>query len=97
MKAVRQAAYSAAIQHGKARDVLREAVLEADGQLKRSDPRYQRVLVEAIYDRRTAYVTKQRNDARAAGRVQRAQVLDRSVVNRYPNERADALQLPGAR
>jgi hypothetical protein len=96
-EAVRQATYSTAIQHAGARDILKDAVQQADGQSKRSDPSYQRLLVTAIYDQRATYVARLRNAARGKGNMQGARVFDRLILNRYPNERADALRLPGIR
>lgn len=95
-EAVRQATYSTGVQHWRAPEILTRSIRQADRQSKRSDPAYQRILVNAIYDQRTAYVTFQRDSARKAGNLGEARVFD-NVLRRYPNERADALLLLGVK
>jgi hypothetical protein len=54
--AVRDVAWSVAVQHGGAARILAEAVGKVDAMMKRNDPRYATALINAIYDVRTAYV-----------------------------------------
>lgn len=87
--ALRDAAWSVAVQHGAAGRILAAAVAAADADLPRGDPGYDRRLVEAIYAERTAYV--QRVAARSSAPVRR--MLEGIVRNRYPAERAAALRM----
>jgi hypothetical protein len=91
-EAVRQATFSTGVQHRKSADVLTEAIRQADRLSKRSDREYQRNLLNAIYDQRTAYVAAQRDRARRAGNQGQVQVFG-NVLRRYPRERVDALLL----
>lgn len=61
--------------------------------MKRTDPAYEAMLINAIYDQRIDYVTRLRNRAMANNRIQDARGFDSILKNRYPRERADALQL----
>jgi hypothetical protein len=86
--AVRDAAWSVAVQHGGAVEVLAAGVARADGSHDRAAAGYDRALVEAIYAERAAYVL------RVAARSKQGGATLRSVVeNRYPAELAAALAM----
>lgn len=87
--AVRDAAWSVAVQHGAAARLLADAAARADAALPRGDAGYDRALVRAIYAVRTDYV------ARLAGRGNGAMrsVLLTVAGKRYPAELADALAM----
>ncbi|HEY5723151.1 MAG TPA: hypothetical protein VIT45_12590 [Allosphingosinicella sp.] len=96
-EAVRDAAWSASVQHGTAAQVLTGAVERADDRVRqgseavdRSSPLYQEALIEEMYDGRTALLTRLINSPRTSAG-------DRStfrgiIANRYPRERAAALR-----
>lgn len=90
-RAVQEAAWSVSVQHGRAAQVMTDAIARADAVAQRGSPAYDRALVDAIYDARSDYVRRVAADpARTAS--ERRTLL--SVVNnRYPAERADALAL----
>jgi hypothetical protein len=88
-RAVRDAAWSVAVQHGGAATVLAVAVADADAALARDDAGYDRRLIEAIYAERSAYVL--RVAARSGPAARRT--LESVVRNRYPDERAQALAM----
>ena len=87
--AVRDVTWSVAVQHGGAVRILSGAVAKTDKKLGRSDPGYDRELVEMIYGERTQYVL------RIAGRAgPRAGRTLRSITrNRYPSELASAIAM----
>ena len=87
--AVRDATWSTAVQHGGAARILGAAVTNADKQTQRDHPGYDRVLIEAIYAERSAYVLRvaERPQLSAGERRQ----LERLVRNRFLAERSDAL------
>lgn len=87
--AVRDAAWSVAVQHGGAAGILATAVTRADAALAREAAGYDRALVAAIYAERSAYVL--RVAARAGGAQGR--VLTAITRNRYPAELAAALAM----
>lgn len=87
--AVRDAAWSVAVQHGGAAGILAAAVARADAMLAREVAGYDRALIEAIYAERTAYVL--RVAARAGG--SQGRVLEAITRNRYPAELAEALAM----
>jgi hypothetical protein len=91
--AVRQVAWSVAIQHGGARTILTAAVRRTDRSLRRNDPSYQRALIGNIYDERAAYTERARLEELAIGNTKKAQGLENVIKNRFPQERADALRL----
>lgn len=96
-EAVRDAAWSASVQHGTAATVLTGAVERADARVRqgseavdRSSPLYQEALINEMYDGRTALLTRLINSPRTSAG-------DRStfrgiIANRYPRERAAALR-----
>lgn len=87
--AVRDAAWSVAVQHGGAPAILSAAVAAADAGASRDDPGYDRRLIEAIYDQRSAYVLRVAARSGPASR----RTLESIVRNRYPAERAAALAM----
>ena len=107
--ALRQVTYSTAVQHGPTGGphVMSEAIRRTDAKMKRTDPRYEPALINAIYDRRTEIylATSERNKRKAeqfakSGRTKdaaearkRARNARNVVNNRYPKERLDALRL----
>lgn len=87
--AVRDAVWSAAVQHGGAAGLVKSAVIDADGKADRCTPAHDRALVEALYRRRTDYVRA--IAARSAPAVRRT--LTNVAERRYPQELAAALAL----
>lgn len=87
--AVRDAAWSVAVQHGGAAKILGDAVRQADGAPGREDTDYDRMLVKAIYAVRTDYVL--RVAARSSAAVRRT--LEAVARGRYPAELGAALAL----
>lgn len=91
--AVRDATWSVAVQHGRAANILAEAVAATDQQVRRIDPGYDRQLVEAIYKARTDYVLRvSRNPKLSAG--ERQQLID-ITRKRYPDELAACIRMFG--
>lgn len=89
--AVCDAAWSTAVQHGGAACILIDATRQTLALTQEHDPDFDRRLIEAIYDARSAYVMKVAERPRVS-EGQRA--LLRSVVrNRFVAERRDALAL----
>lgn len=87
--AVRDAAWSVAVQHGGAAGILADAVRAADAAADRAAPGYDRTLLNAIYDCRSAYVL-----ALAARSAMPARHTLEAVARvRYPAERAEALAM----
>lgn len=91
--AVREVTFSVSVQHGGATTILADAVKRTDQKLKRSDPGYERALIDKIYDRRTEYMTALRDQYMARGLTKEARTLNNAIVNRYPRERADAQRM----
>jgi hypothetical protein len=88
--AVRDAAWSVAVQHGRAARILSGAVLRADEMASRDSLReYDRALIEVIYTERTEYVLRvaQRSNEAAA------RMLRSITRNRYPAELQAALKM----
>lgn len=88
--AVRDAAWSVAVQHGGAGKILIGAVERADGDQGRASATYDRALVEAIYAVRTNYVLAV---AARAGSAAERRTLTAITQTRYPAERAAALAM----
>jgi hypothetical protein len=89
--AVRDAAWSVAVQHGGAAAILSAGVARADQAVVREGDGYDRRLVQAIYAEREAYVS--RLAARAGTGSATGRMLAAIVRNRYPAELAQALAL----
>jgi hypothetical protein len=89
--AVRDAAWSVAVQHGGAAGILVTAVAQADGGRGRGEAGYDRALVEAIYAARSAYVL--RVATRAGLGTAQGRMLLSITGARYPAELAAALAL----
>jgi hypothetical protein len=87
--AVRDACWSVSVQHGGAVTILCRAVRSADSVQPRSDPRYDRALIEAIYVARADHVRKVASGAAPGDR----QTLLSVVAKRYPAELAAALAM----
>lgn len=87
--AVRDVAWSVAVQHGGAVAVLTNGVASADTAFARDDARYDRKLIGAVYDARTAYVLGVAARSSAAARA----TLESVTRNRYPAERVAALAM----
>ena len=60
-EALRNVVWSVSVQHWRAVRILRRAVNDTDMMLKRTDPGYDKALIDNIYHDRVAYVTQQRN------------------------------------
>jgi peptidoglycan hydrolase-like protein with peptidoglycan-binding domain len=80
--AVRDACWSVAVQHGRAADILTQAVRSALASTKPDDPAFDRILISAIYAERDRYV---RGVARSKPPDQRATLLG-ICDTRYPDE-----------
>ena len=89
--AVRDAAWSVAVQHGGAVGVLVTAIGQADKDRDRGDAGYDHALVQAIYAARSAYVL--RVAARAGLGTAQGRTLQSVARDRYPAELAAALAL----
>lgn len=87
--AVRDAVWSAAVQHGGAAGLVKAAVTDADGKASRATTAHDRAFVEALYQRRTDYVRAIAVRSAPAVRRTLTTVADR----RYPQELAAALAL----
>jgi len=87
--AVRDATWSVAVQHGRAAQVLADAVRRADATCARGDAAYDAALVEAIYDVRTDYVLGIAARSNAMAR----RTLEAMTRTRYPEERSAALAM----
>ncbi|MCB2047865.1 MAG: hypothetical protein KDE32_06505 [Novosphingobium sp.] len=89
-RAVRDATWSVAVQHGGAARILASAVHVADLEGSRDEAgRYDRNLVNAVYAQRSAYVLRVAGRASAAS----ARLLRSIVGNRYPAELRAALAM----
>ena len=89
--AVRDTAWAVAVQEGGAAGRLAQAVARADAGPGRGDAGYDRALVEAIYEARSAYVL--RIAARAGPGSAQGRMLQSIARNRYPAELAAALAM----
>jgi len=87
--AVRDVAWSVAVQHGGAALILSDGVAGADAGAGRGDAAYDRKLIGAIYDARTAYVLRVAARGSAVARA----TLESVARKRYPAERAAALAM----
>ncbi|WP_294250364.1 LysM domain-containing protein [uncultured Sphingomonas sp.] len=89
--AVQQAAWSSAVQHARAPQLLEAAVRRTDQEVGRASPDYDRALVSNIYAERTTYL----QGLAASGNYSPAEASQlRSITQeRYPNERREALAL----
>lgn len=106
---VRQVFFSTAVQHGGTGggSLFARAVLEVDKALRRSDPRYEPALINALYDQRVeqrrTYALAARAKAESFKRSGdtknariwsgNAQTAETDARRRYPRERYDALLL----
>lgn len=88
-RAVRDAVWSVAVQHGGAARILAAAIADADADFSRADSAYDRRLIEAIYTQRTQYVQK---IASRLGSAER-RTLHNVLRNRYPSELQAALAM----
>jgi LysM repeat protein len=88
--AVRDAVWSVSVQHAGAATILNRAVAATDAQLSRTDPGYDRALINNIYSQRTAYVLDVASRNTNPG--ERAQLIS-VTQNRYPSELRDALRM----
>jgi len=88
--AVRDTVWSVAVQHGGAATILLAAVERADAVCGRTEPSYDRVLVDAIYAERIDYVLA--IASRAASEAERRTLVS-ITRNRYPAVRAAALAM----
>lgn len=89
--AVRDVAWSCAVQHGGAARFMTKAIAACDRRLSRTAPGYDRALIEDIYRERNAYV-RAVSERASLPDAQRNQ-LKSLVLNRYPQERAAALAM----
>jgi len=87
--ALRDAAWSVAVQHGGAAKILAAGIARTDARLPRNDPGYDRALLEAVYAERGDYVA--RLSRRGSPAVRRT--LESVIRNRYPAELATALAM----
>lgn len=89
--AIRDAAWSCAVQHGKASDILSAAVRAADKQTKRDALGYDAILLDCIYAERSSYVLR----IAASASPGEGQTLRSIVANRYPDELKRARAMMG--
>lgn len=81
--AVRNAVWSVSVQHGKAVRILLRAVNHTDMMLKRTDPEYDKALIDNIYHDRIAYVTSLRNaDLAEAAKPQYIRTQDPKLLKK---------------
>jgi hypothetical protein len=93
-RAVREAVLSTGVQNtGGASLLLERAVKAADMLTARSSPNFDRILIERLYDYRSRYVADLARKARARGDLDEARGLENGVLERYRDERADALRM----
>ncbi|WP_221792509.1 LysM peptidoglycan-binding domain-containing protein [Aquisediminimonas sediminicola] len=92
-EAVRNVAFSVSVQHVGAVKILTEAVQRTDQLLPRTDPHFEALLIDKIYDRRTEYVAALRNNAIAKGKKCEAQTFSDVITIRYPQERSAAQKM----
>ena len=89
--AVRDAAWSVAVQHGGAARILAAAIAITDNAMSRENADYDRRLIEAIYAERTRYVLRVAGRSGASARRTLASI----TRNRYPAELKAALAMFG--
>ncbi|MBB3117703.1 PAAR domain-containing protein [Pseudoduganella violacea] len=80
-QAVKDAAWSASVQHAKAFDFLESAISHADKALQRNSPQYPEKLINDIYDARIDYVESLDIENK------------KSLYRRYDDERNRAMQM----
>jgi LysM domain len=90
--AVRDAVWSVSVQHGGAATILNRAVATTDARMARTDPGYDRALINNIYSQRTAYVLNVANTSTSLTAGERSQLIG-VTQNRYPAELRNALQM----
>lgn len=88
-QAVRDATWSVAVQHGRAADILADAIRLADARATRAGAGYDEALVRSIYAARTAYVRK----LLVAASGGTASTFRTLIESRYPDEMARALAM----
>lgn len=91
--AVRNAAWSTAVQHGAAGRILTRAIEAANRTADRSHPGYDRALLDAIYSERASYVLRVAERPQLG--VGQRNLLKSIVTNRFADEHADALKMLG--
>lgn len=82
--AIRNVAWSVAVQHAGAIEILKDAVNRTDRSLERNNTNYERQLINNIYDIRITYVINKVSPRSTARTV---------VSGRYVRERNDALKM----
>ncbi|WP_052207781.1 LysM peptidoglycan-binding domain-containing protein [Croceibacterium mercuriale] len=89
--AVRDATWSAGVQHGRAAQLLTTAIERTDATIARDAPGYDRQLIQNIYAERTTYLHGLADSGRySAGEAQQLRDITRI---RYPAELRDALAM----
>lgn len=91
--AVRDVAWSVAVQHGGATSILAAAVVAADRLHGRDDAAYDRALIAAVYDERSGYVL--RVAGRSGPNSAQGRTLRGIAQSRYPAELKAALVMLG--
>jgi len=89
--AVRDVTWSCAVQHGRAANILIDAIDDVERDTDRNDPDYDRKLVEAIYKARIRYVLAVAANPKLP-RAQREQLIS-ITQKRYPTELEKALAM----
>ena len=94
-EALRQVAYSTAVQHGAGggAGIFAKAISRADKLYPRSDPRYEASLINSIYDFRVAHWIAKRDEHIKNREKDKARTSNNVVTIRLPEERAIALKL----
>ncbi|WBH16809.1 chitosanase [Sphingomonas radiodurans] len=90
-RAVREVVWSVSVQHARASRILIESINICDRDHDRNSDDYDRLLIEAMYDARTAYVLEVAANPKLS-KAEREQLVS-ITKKRYPTERADALAL----
>ncbi|MFC4291484.1 LysM domain-containing protein [Sphingorhabdus arenilitoris] len=90
--AVRDAVWSVSVQHAGAKTIINRAVAATDAQMARTDPNYDRALVQNIYAERSRYVLDVAQNNSRLNSAERAQLRD-VVRTRYPAELRDAMAM----
>lgn len=91
--AVRDVAWSFAVNHGAARKLLAEAIETTSKEVSRDDPSFEEKLINNMYDRRTEYVRTLRDRAANSKKPGEANTFNNMIEHRFPQERAEALRM----
>lgn len=88
--AIRNVTWSVSVQHGGAAVIIDAAIRRTDNAMPRTNYSYERLLIDNIYDQRSAYMAVLRDKAVARNKIGKAMTFQSIINNRYPSERRDA-------